>query len=130
MFDAMRPQNDVDSTGDVPRAGNFRFCGLGRRYLRGMGTSTTSEESQNTDYSERCSLGSDGSAYKRSSSCTSASWPAVKILPKADRSIASQLARNMSSASKSGFVSFTTSSCIGLNVAGIVQRGSIRPFGG
>ena len=81
-------------------------------------------------YSDKCSVGSDGSADRRSSSCTSASWPAVKILPSAERSIASQLARNTSSASKSGFISFTTSSCIWLKVAEIRQRGPIRPFGG
>jgi hypothetical protein len=48
----------------------------------------------------------------RSNSNTSASWPAVKILPSTDRSIASQLARKASNASKSGFVSFTASSSI------------------
>ncbi len=59
----------------------------------------------------------------RSNSNTSASWPAVKILPSADRSIASQLARKASNASKSGFISFTASSSISPDLPGIVQRG-------
>ena len=59
----------------------------------------------------------------RSNSSTSASWPAVKILPSVDRSIASQLARNTSKASKSGFISFTAPSSISPELPGIVQSG-------
>jgi LssY C-terminus len=65
----------------------------------------------------------DGSANMRSNSSTSANWPAVKILPSVDRSIASQLARNTSKASKSGFISFTASSSISPELRGIVQSG-------
>lgn len=83
-----------------------------------------------TAYSDKCSVGSEGRAYMRSNSCTSASWPAVKIVPSADRSLASQLARNKSSASKSGFICSTTSSCIWLGVAEILQTGSGRAVGG
>src|ERR1700733_6319212 len=52
---------------------------------------------------------SEGNAKRRSNSWTSANWPAVTIRPRADRSIASQLERNTSSASKFGLVSFTAS---------------------
>lgn len=67
----------------------------------------------------------------RSNSSTSASWPAVKILPSVDRSIASQLARNASKASKSGFISFTASSSISPSLErNSTKRASIPPNGG
>jgi hypothetical protein len=73
----------------------------------------------------------DGSAKIRSNSSTSASWPAVKILPSVDRSIASQLARNASKASKSGFISFTASSSISPSLErNSTKRASIPPNGG
>ena len=74
--------------------------------------------------------GVEGSAKRRSNSCTSASWPAVRILPSAERSIASQLDRKTSSASKSGFISFTPSSCILMSASEILQRMPMLPVGG